>query len=150
MATAQEWKDRLNLDQEPDDEFLMALNELEGQDVVSASDEELLKRGLVVEMTPGEIEAEVERLYVERSLGKLLAALRAERHKTLQEVGDALGITRARVAHLERGENAKLGTIARFAAALGFEATLTFKSRDGEEGARFELPLSVLNSAQSK
>ncbi len=144
--TAQEWQEQLNLDELPDAEMVEMLNAAAGMETSPFTDDELLARGLVVEMTPNELAAEVERLYVEQSLGKVLAALRAERHKTLQEVGDALGITRSRVAHLERGENAKLDTIARFAAALGFEATLVFRATEPEE-VRFELPLSIPESA---
>jgi DNA-binding XRE family transcriptional regulator len=79
--------------------------------------------------------AEIEGIIAGASAGKLLAQARRESGRSLAEVGEAAGVSRARVQQIERSENIEVATLVRIAAACGYEVDITLRPRD-EPGKR--------------
>ena len=90
----------LNLDADPDDEFMTLLAELGDGDVASGPVVPVPTRSY----TPDEIEEVV----INGTTGDLLA--RARGGRTLASIGEKVGVTRARIQQLERCTNIEIAT----------------------------------------
>lgn len=110
----------LGLAERPSDELLALLAAVGDEDVVSSPAIAQPSR----EYTPAEI---AEIVYITGSVGDLLAHARAEAEVTLAAVGEAAGVTRARVQQLERSENVELATLVRIAGACGYRVNITLE-----------------------
>jgi DNA-binding XRE family transcriptional regulator len=126
VKSAQEWQEALNLDTLPDADLLAMLNAAEGQgDLYSTAPS--AETPLDVDNLAETIESLYQEEVIATAVGQALAQLRAAEHLTLAQVGDAMQVTRARVSSIEKGENAKLDTVARYAAAVGYRARLVLE-----------------------
>ena len=73
--------------------------------------------------TPNEIEI----IVLNGAVGSLLAHARAEAHRSMAEVGELAGVTRARVGQIEQSANIEVTTLVRLAAACGYEVNISLK-----------------------
>lgn len=142
MKTAQEWKDTLNLDDLPDAELLALLNDAEGMEAAPHTADEALAAGLATELDPHTLEQHIEELHTAETVGAALSAARGARHLAAREVGRRLGVSGARIVKLERGINAELFTVGRYAEAVGYRACLTLKPQEGG-GPVISVPLTA-------
>lgn len=130
--TAYEWMQALHLEEEPDHEFLRALNALEGKEVVGQP-EDLPQVGL----TPKELAEAV----VLESVGEALKSIREQVGLTTRETGELLGISHARISQIERPDaSLNLLTVARTAQKLGYRTKLVFESEVG--GSSITVPVT--------
>ncbi len=104
----------LNLDSDPDDEFMALLAEVGEGDVAAGPVAPIHARGY----TPDEIEDVV----INATTGELLA--RARGGRTLASIGEKVGVTRARIQQLERSTNIEIATFVRVAKACGYEVSV--------------------------
>jgi hypothetical protein len=104
----------LQLDSEPDDEFMALLAEVGEGDVAAGPMVPIHARGY----TPDEIEDVV----INGTTGELLAQARGGR--TLASIGEKVGVTRARIQQLERSTNIEIATFVRVAKACGYEVSV--------------------------
>lgn len=125
--TAQEWQQALGLDTPPDEEFLNALNTLEGQEVVDGGGLERL--GLTAEpLTPDEL---VGALVVE-SAGAAFKTARQEQHLTVREAAQAWGVSPGRVSQMEAPDaNLYMSTLGNAALKMGYRAKLVLEPVEG-------------------
>jgi hypothetical protein len=128
--TPQDWKERLDLTEVPDAEYLSALNALEGIKAIRAQGEHLQ------EMTPDDLLAAL----IVEGAGQAFRALRAQAGLTTRRAGDLLGVSGARVSQLEADDaNLYTSTVAEVAARFGYRAKLVLEPLDG--GQRIEATL---------
>ena len=120
----------LQLDSEPDDEFMALLAEVGEGDVAAGPMVPIHARGY----TPDEIEDVV----INATTGELLARARggpgpeegrlerarARGGRTLASIGEKVGVTRARIQQLERSTNIEIATFVRVAKACGYEVSV--------------------------
>ena len=128
--TPQYWKERLDLTEVPDPEYLSALNALEGIEVIRAQGDHLQ------EMTPDDLLAAL----IVEGAGQAFRAIRAQAGLTTRRAGDLLGVSGARVSQLEADDaNLYTSTVAEVAARFGYRAKLVLEPLDG--GQRIEATL---------
>lgn len=86
------------------------------------SQEEMLERSLGPKGTPerDEYEAKVDDYMV----GLAIRRAREARNLTQEQLGERIGVQRARICSIERGANLRLSTIRRIFTALGMEVKL--------------------------
>ena len=127
MKTAQEWQQHLGLDELPDDEFVTALNSLEGQDAVDGGG--LEAQGLVAAQTsPAEL---VSALVVE-SAGEAFKAVRQEQGLTVRQAAESWGVSPGRISQMESPEaNLYMSTVGSAALRMGYRAKLVLEPLDG-------------------
>lgn len=143
MKTAEQWQAELNLDGLPDVDMLATLNEVAGMEAAPLTADEALGAGLATELDPDTLGEQVEALYMAETVGAALSAARGARRLGVREVARRLGVTAPAVLKLERGENAEAGTVARYAAVLGYRARLILEpDAEGESGPVICTPLS--------
>jgi transcriptional regulator with XRE-family HTH domain len=70
------------------------------------------------------------RLY--QKLSDVLEQARKEKNLTLEEVGQRVGVSRARIKQLETSENIEISTLVRVASALGYKVQIALTSEDGK------------------
>lgn len=132
MKTAQEWKELLNLDREPDAEELALLNESEGLEVAAGT-------GSAERFVPATPQEVTERVLVE-GVGAAFRAVREEHHLTVRQAGEAWQVTSGRVSQLERRDaNPQIGTIADLALRMGYRARLILEPLEGGRVIEAEL-----------
>ena len=86
---------------------------------------------LLKPLTPQSVRLEVSEAIALRSVGELLSSARKDNTLTLEQLGQALGVSKGRVSQLERqGANLESATLARVAEMLGYDATIVFRPRD--------------------
>ncbi|WP_261665183.1 helix-turn-helix domain-containing protein [Deinococcus sp. Marseille-Q6407] len=136
MKTAQEWQQHLGLDELPDDEFVTALNSLEGEEAIAGGG--LEAQGLVATQTsPAEL---VGALVVE-SAGEAFKAARQEQGLTVRQAAESWGISPGRVSQMESPEaNLYMSTVGSAALRMGYRAKLVLEPIDG--GQPIEASLS--------
>lgn len=118
---------QLNLAEEPDAELLELLEGLEDRPARLHPDNTALLKPL----TPQSVRLEVSEAIALRSVGELLSSARKDNTLTLEQLGQALGVSKGRVSQLERqGANLESATLARVAEMLGYDATIVFRPRD--------------------
>ncbi|GHG08714.1 hypothetical protein GCM10017783_21630 [Deinococcus piscis] len=127
MKTAQEWQQHLGLDELPDDDFVTALNSLEGQDAVDGGG--LEDQGLVAAQTsPAEL---VSALVVE-SAGEAFKAVRQEQGLTVRQAAESWGVSPGRISQMESPEaNLYMSTVGSAALRMGYRAKLVLEPLDG-------------------
>ncbi|MCY1704274.1 helix-turn-helix domain-containing protein [Deinococcus sp. SL84] len=127
MKTAKEWQQHLGLDELPDDEFVTALNSLEGQDAVDGGG--LEAQGLVAaHASPAEL---VSALVVE-SAGEAFKAVRQEQGLTVRQAAESWGVSPGRVSQMESPEaNLYMSTVGSAALRMGYRAKLVLEPLDG-------------------
>ena len=136
MKTAQEWQHLLGLDELPDNEFVTALNSLEGEDLVDGGG--LESQGLIAAGTsPAEL---VSTLIVE-SAGEAFRAVRQERGLTVRQAAENWGVSAGRISQMESPEaNLYMSTVGSAALRMGYKAKLVLEPLDG--GQPIEASLS--------
>lgn len=127
MKTAQEWQKDLGLEELPDAEMLALLNEAAGMETAPFTAHEAISAGLATELDTGKLEQQIEQLYTAETVGAALGAMRGASKLGVREMGRRLGVQGSAVTKLERGENAELATVARYAAAAGYRARLVLE-----------------------
>lgn len=130
MKTAEQWKADLKLDELPGEELLALLNETAGQEAAAVPPEVSHAASLVSELNVDTLEGEVEALHTARTIGAALAAMRGARHLGVREMGRKLGTTGSAVTRLERGENAEIATVVRYAEAAGYRVRILLEPED--------------------
>jgi DNA-directed RNA polymerase specialized sigma subunit len=128
--------ERLQLDGELSAEALAILAELSENEIDTGMIETLdlaqLPEGLTEEWTVGQLKEVLADAALERSVSDLLSRARLESSLTLAEVGERLGVSRARVSQLEHPDaNLELKTLMRLADALDYDVVLALKPRTG-------------------
>lgn len=124
--TAQEWKAELDLDELPDAEFLEALNELEGKEVVVGSSSR--PGGSWVCMTLSEIK---EILLVE-GVGMAFKAIRTGKGLSTRSGAHEWQLSQGRVSQIEQpGVNLELATVANLAQRMGYRTRVVFEPIEG-------------------
>lgn len=131
MKTAAEWQADLNLEELPDAEMLALLNEVAGMEAAPFTAEEAVSQGLAVELDADALEGQIEQLHTAQTVGAALGAMRGAKQLGVREMGRRLGVQGSAVVKLERGENAELATVARYAAAAGYRARLVLEPEQG-------------------
>lgn len=131
MKTAQEWQQELGLEELPDMEMLALLNEAAGMDAAPFTADEAISQGLASEPDIDTLEQHIEQLYTAETVGAALGAMRGASKLGVREMGRRLGVQGSAVVRLERGENAELATVARYAAAAGYRARLVLEPEQG-------------------
>ena len=101
----------LNLDDVPTADFMALL------DAVAAAGPDLPTVPSDATATPVE---QLEAILVNGSIGSLLAHARQQAEQTLDAVGKASGVTRARIQQIEQSENVEIATLIKIASALGY------------------------------
>lgn len=90
--------------------------------------------GLLAPTTPAELGSFVRSALVAKTVGGLIAQARQRRKESLRGLAKRVGASHPRVLELERvGSRVEVQTLARYAAALGYDLRLTFVPRDGGE-----------------
>lgn len=130
--TAHAWKEKLNLDEAPDAELMALLEESSDEAVGEATNH--LAGGIAEPWTVNQIKEVVAGAVLEHTVGELLRRARHNSRLTLADVGARLGVSKGRVSQLEKANvNLELKTLARTAAALGYDLVVGLKPRsDGE------------------
>lgn len=121
----EEWRQvqvDLNLDALPDDEFM----EIAVQ-VRAAAQASRPAGPHAVATTPDALEVTVQKA----TAAEPLAAAKARKHRSLNDIGSALGVSRQRVSEILASENMELQTVVRVAAALEYETRLMLRPVDG-------------------
>lgn len=131
MKTAQEWQKELNLDGLPDAEMLALLNEVAGMGDVPVPAEGSAAAQMVSELDVDGLEGHIEELHTAKTIGAALGAMRGAKHLGVREMGRRLGVQASAVVKIEKGENAELLTVARYATAAGYRARLILEPENG-------------------
>lgn len=131
MKTAEQWQQDLNLDTLPDADMLALLNEAAGLETAAFTADEAVSLGLADELEVDGLEQRVEALYTAETIGAALGAMRGARHLGVREMARRLGVQGSAVVKIERGENAELMTVARYATAAGYRARLVLEPEQG-------------------
>jgi DNA-binding phage protein len=108
----QKVREDLRLHSEPTDEFMLLIAEA---NALAANERPAPVSAKAI--LPGDLEAEVQRA----TAGALLAQAKAHAGRSLSEIGKRAGLTKQRVAEILDSENLEVDTIARLAAAMGYE-----------------------------
>lgn len=109
----------VGLSRPPSDRFMELLGRIGDGDVIAGP----ALDGEDRTYTPSEIET----IVLNGAVGSLLAHAREEADRSLAEVGDIAGVTRARVSQIEQSANIEVTTLVRFAAACGYEVDIRLK-----------------------
>jgi DNA-binding XRE family transcriptional regulator len=78
-----------------------------------------------------EFKAMLEEAIVVKNVTEALEQARKEKNLTLEEVGQRVGVSRARIKQLETSENIEVSTLVRVASALGYKVQIALTSEDG-------------------
>lgn len=129
--------ERVQPDGELSIEALAILAELSEDEIATGMIENLdlaqLPDGLSEKWTVARVKEILADAALERSVSDLLSRARRESSLTLAQVGERLGVSRARVSQLEHPDaNLELKTLMRFADALEYDVVLAFKPRTGD------------------
>ena len=114
-------KQLLNLDEAPDAEFMALLHE------ATAEDKMPIVPSSAVETTVDELLA----IVINGTVGTLLARAREQEGKSLEAVGSAAGLTRARVQQIEHSANIEVATLEKIASALGYRVGIRLEPMNG-------------------
>lgn len=91
---------------------------------------------LPVDDTPGttfeEFKAMLEDALLTKSVGEAIEKARKDKNLTLEEVGQRVGVSRARISQLEKAENIELSTLVRVASAMGYKVQIALQAEDGK------------------
>ena len=131
MKTAQEWQKELNLDGVPDAEMLALLNEVSGMGDAPVPAGGSAAAQMVSELDVEGLEQHIEELHTAETIGAALGAMRGAKHLGVREMGRRLGVQASAVVRIEKGENAELLTVARYATAAGYRAKLVLEPESG-------------------
>jgi hypothetical protein len=120
--TKQKVRKDLHLDSEPTDEFmnLAKANAFAGKERRAPSRARATR--------PADLEGVIQRA----TAGALLSKAKEQAGRSLSEIGKKTGMTKQRVAQILESENLEVGTMARLAAAMGYELVIALHpvSRD--------------------
>lgn len=136
MSKTKTGTERQQLDGELSAEALAILAELSENEIASGTIETTdltqLPERLTEEWTIAQVKDTLADAALERSVSDLLSRARHESSLTLAEVGERLGVSRARASQLEHPDaNLELKTLMRLADALGYDVVLALKPRTG-------------------
>ena len=106
----------VGLSQPPSDRFMELLDRIGDGDVIAGPALDTEDRSY----TPREIET----IVLNGAVGSLLAHAREEADRSMAEVGDIAGVTRARVGQIEQSANIEVTTLVRLAGACGYEVDI--------------------------
>jgi DNA-binding phage protein len=84
------------------------------------------------EMSLEEIKAMMEEAVIVKHVTEALEQARKEKNLTLEEVGQRVGVSRARIKQLETSENIEVSTLVRVASAMGYKVQIALTSEDGK------------------
>ncbi len=79
-----------------------------------------------------EFKANLEEAIVVKHVTEALEQARKEKNLTLEEVGQRVGVSRARIKQLETSENIEVSTLVRVASAMGYKVQIALTSEDGK------------------
>lgn len=79
-----------------------------------------------------EFKAMLEEAIVVKHVTEALEQARKEKNLTLEEVGQRVGVSRARIKQLETSENIEVSTLVRVASAMGYKVQIALMSDDGK------------------
>jgi DNA-binding XRE family transcriptional regulator len=79
-----------------------------------------------------EFKAMLEEAIVVKHVTEALEQARKEKKLTLEEVGQRVGVSRARIKQLETSENIEVSTLVRVASAMGYKVRITLISEEGK------------------
>lgn len=127
--TAADVQAGLQLRTAPDDEFMALLAEVGDADFVEGPP--MARGGRAY--TPEEL----EELVITGTVGDLLATARQESQRTLEDVGDQAGVTRARVQQIEHSSNIQIATLVRLADAMGYRVGISLAPKEGDRRPLF-------------
>lgn len=71
-------------------------------------------------------EADIKEAIQAYHVGEAIKAARKEKHLTQEQLAEMMGVKKAQVCRVERGQNSTLNTITRAFRALGVAVSLTF------------------------
>lgn len=114
-----EVQEALGLHEPPDDAFMALLATVGESDVVGGPECTREVRTYAPD--------EIEKIFLDAAVGSLLAHARDESKRSLSAVGDAAGVSRARVQQIERSENIEIATLVRVAAACGYQVGISLQ-----------------------
>jgi ribosome-binding protein aMBF1 (putative translation factor) len=77
-----------------------------------------------------EFKAMLEEAIVVKDVTEALERARKEKNLTLEEVGQRVGVSRARIKQLETSENIEVSTLVRVASAMGYKVQIALTSED--------------------
>jgi DNA-binding XRE family transcriptional regulator len=77
-----------------------------------------------------EFKAMLEEAIVVKHVTEALEQARKEKNLTLEEVGQRIGVSRARIKQLETSENIEVSTLVRVASAMGYKVQIALTSED--------------------
>lgn len=132
--TKAEAKADYRLDTEPSDR-LMELLEQAGKIRQADLDTVSPPAGLVSEpVTPQELLDQVQGVIFTQAVGEMLEQARKQARLTMQQVADAIGVSRGRVNQLEHPDaNLELGTLVKVASALGASLEVRLIPKDPQQ-----------------
>lgn len=105
----------LHLDSEPTAEFMSLLSEA---NAFAGKKRRAPPRARAT--SPAELEAAVQRA----TAGALLSKAKEQAGRSLSEIGKKTGMTKQRVAQILESDNLEVGTMARVAAAMGYQLVI--------------------------
>jgi DNA-binding XRE family transcriptional regulator len=118
---------QLNLAAKPNAELLALLEGIEDRPARLHPD----SAALLEPVRPLEVRLKVGEAVAMHSVAELLSSARKDNSLTLEQLGQALGVSKGRVSQLERrGANLESATLARVAEMLGYDASIVFRPRD--------------------
>jgi DNA-binding XRE family transcriptional regulator len=79
-----------------------------------------------------EFKAMLGEAIVVKHVTEALEQARKEKKLTLEEVGQRVGVSRARIKQLETSENIEVSTLVRVASAMGYKVRITLISEEGK------------------
>jgi DNA-binding XRE family transcriptional regulator len=79
-----------------------------------------------------EFKAMLEEAIVVKNVTEALEQARKEKNLTLEEVGQRVGVSRARIKQLETSDNIEISTLVRVASAMGYKVQIVLMSEDGK------------------
>lgn len=118
-------KQLLNLDEAPDAEFMALLH------AANMDDDAPIVPSSAVDTTVDQL----LEIIVNGTVGNLLARAREQEGKSLEAVGSAAGLTRARVQQIEHSANIEVATIEKIASALGYRVGIRLEPINGSRAA---------------
>lgn len=80
---------------------------------------------------PGEVQERLDHLRLARRLGHALSELRKEARLSQQQVAESAGMTQNTVSKIEKADDLLLSSLARYMEALGGEAEIVLRDREG-------------------
>lgn len=128
--TAEQWQEDLNLDGPPDGELLTLLNRFAGQETAPVPPKGSAAAATAAPLNLETLQQDIQAMHAAQTVGKALAAMRGARRLGVREMGRKLGLTGSAVVRMEKGENAELATVARYAAAAGYRVRLLLEPED--------------------